>query len=66
MITILLQRAGNNWLPLLLPLIAIVALAKGTQMLIHFVKARKERRRQLSITNYDGVMDELMGQDTNK
>lgn len=62
MITILLQRGSGNWLPMLLPIIAIVALAKGTQVLVHFIKARKQRRKQLSVTNYDGMMDEFMDQ----
>ena len=65
MITILLQRAGNNWLPLLLPLIAIVALAKGTQMLVQYLKAKKDRSKPFSINNYDGMMDELMAKENN-
>jgi hypothetical protein len=60
MLTVLLQRGSGNWLPMLLPIIAIVALAKGTQMLVQYVKARRERRKQMATNYYDGIMDELI------
>ena len=63
MLTILLQRGSGNWVPMLLPIVAIVALARGTQLLIRYLKARKKHREELATTYYDGIMDELIIQD---
>jgi hypothetical protein len=43
MTTIILSGVGGstNWLPLIFPLIALLVVAKGVDMLFHFVKSRR-------------------------
>ncbi|OJW82087.1 MAG: hypothetical protein BGO69_15940 [Bacteroidetes bacterium 46-16] len=59
MTTILLEGAANNWLPLLLLLIALLALGGGISLLVHRIKTRKARKHRLSGFFYDGILDEL-------
>ncbi len=42
MLTIILGGwGGGNWLPMILPLIALVLIAKGGELLVKYIKKRR-------------------------
>lgn len=60
MITILLEGGGNNWLAIVLLMVALAIVFKGGQVLIQSMKRKRHRKHMLSGMHYDGIMDEFI------
>ncbi len=64
MVTIILSGVGgsSNWLPLILPLVAIVALVKGVDMLVYYIRNRKLHHADGLTNDLNAHYDDTTGQ----
>ncbi|MBS1587802.1 MAG: hypothetical protein JSS82_19895 [Bacteroidetes bacterium] len=63
MITILLEGGGNNWLAIVLLMVALAIVLKGGRVLIQSMKRKRHRKHMLSGMHYDGIMDEFINRE---
>ncbi len=61
--TLILSGAGGstNWLPLIFPLIALLAIGYGVDLFIKYVKRRKLLRENEMINDLNGHFEDLSG-----